>query len=116
MQADERKRPFHSGSQFADWQDRNCGRCWKFDIEAAFDESKCEIDAALGDAMFGDGTVSAEIALRMGFTDPVSYTWVCPEREEEEPEPPQPGTKAYQEAVEAAGQLTLDALAGEAKP
>lgn len=41
-------RPFHCGSQFADWQDRNCYRCKKFNEEApSIADAKCEIDVAL---------------------------------------------------------------------
>lgn len=97
-----RVRPFCNGSQHRDWLDRNCWRCIKYDAETP--PKDCEIDAALGESMFGDGTISAEMAKRMGFTDPLTYSWDCPERRED--------TEAdraahYREVVEAAGQAPL---------
>lgn len=100
----ERARPFYCGSQHRDWVARNCERCVKYDCEAP--PKDCEIDAAIGNALFGDGTVSAEIAARMGYSDPMANTWDCPERLEDSEE----GRAAfYRQSVEAAGQLTLDA-------
>lgn len=74
-------RPFDSGSQYADWQERNCEGCKKFD--AAKFKGRCDIDGAVGAAYFGEGSVSDEIAVRMGYTGPNigAYSWACPERE-----------------------------------
>lgn len=46
----------------------------------------CPIDKALGEAYWDDGSVSREIAQRMGF-DPKAnaYTWDCPELEKNKP-------------------------------
>jgi len=65
--------PFSCGTQFGDWQERNCENCNKFDSDNP-DNSNCEIDEALLIAYFDDGTVSAEIAKRMGYTDKEDYT------------------------------------------
>lgn len=85
--------PFSNGSQYGDWQDRNCTGCWKSstnrDPDKPFHRFNCQIDKALGEAYWGDGQVSDEIANRMGL-DPKSeaYTWQCPEREEQRPPRP----------------------------
>lgn len=71
--------PFSNGSQYNDWQDSNCERCKKFDQDQA-DPSKCEIDFEIGKAYLGDGSVSKDIANRIGFFDHQrSYVWKCPE-------------------------------------
>lgn len=72
------RRPFSCGTQYGDWVERNCEVCLLYDREKA---GGCEIDDALGLALFGDGTVSEEIAERMGATDPRAYSWECPERQ-----------------------------------
>ena len=84
----ERVRPFDSGTHYTAWMNRNCIGCSKFD--AAEYRGRCEIDGALGEAYFGDGRVSGEIADRMGYTEAHAdtgsgrqfpWTWACPERE-----------------------------------
>ena len=73
--------PFSCGTQFADWIDRNCMRCIKYNPEEATGE--CEIDDALISAYLGDGEVTEEIAERMGYRSAANlYTWDCPERVE----------------------------------
>lgn len=72
-------RPFWCGAQRAEWQERNCENCCKYDYK---NPSKCNIDNALLVAFFGKGEVSDEIAQRMGYNDNL-YTWDCPERETE---------------------------------
>ena len=82
--------PFSCGSQYLDWQVSNCGRCKKAasleDVKA--DKFTCEIERAIGVACISDGTVSAEIAQRMGYIDnnppktkEFSYLWQCGEVE-----------------------------------
>ncbi len=73
-------RPFSSGTQFGAWRERNCEGC-KLYNEDVFD-GQCQIDEALGLAYMGGGTVTAEIAQRMGYEDvvPGPWTWDCPER------------------------------------
>lgn len=73
----DRIRPFSSGAQRMDWQDANCCRCQKYTGQGG----SCEIDDAISLAACGDGTVSAEIAKRMGYASPLAYCWECPERE-----------------------------------
>lgn len=78
-----RARPFHCGSQAADWTCSNCDRCKKQSPrDAAFDEMTCEIERAIGEAYMSDGTVSQEMAKRMGYDgSPTSYLWQCGEWE-----------------------------------
>jgi hypothetical protein len=71
-----RMRPFSSGMQRMDWQDANCCRCKKYTGE----NGACEVDDAISLAACGDGTVSAEIAKRMGYASPLAYCWQCLER------------------------------------
>lgn len=82
MAEETRHRPFSCGSQSVDWQAANCARCTKYSEDA----SKCEIDRALLEAMFGDGSVSTDIAERMGYLDNspprhegFAYNWPCKE-------------------------------------
>lgn len=75
-------RPFHCGSQDADWTERNCWDCRKEWQEDAPTEWPCDIQKALQDAYWDNGTISAEIARRMGYTACDVYTWDCPEKEE----------------------------------
>lgn len=77
-----RYRPFSNGSQFSDWRHANCWRCAKQFDEAA-DEYRCEIEQALDVACWDDGTVSEDIARRMGYlaAGSCSYGWMCPEVE-----------------------------------
>lgn len=72
-------RPFDCGTQFGDWQVANCSRCV---LDAGHEEEPptCPILLALFMAMFEDGTVSAEIADRMGYTaHKGEYNWMCNE-------------------------------------
>ena len=76
----DRIRIFSNGSQDADWLGRNCLQCKKWGEKVS---ASCEIADAMQLAYFDDGTLSAEMAKRMGYPGPaVAYTWDCPEREE----------------------------------
>lgn len=82
----ERHTAFSNGTQFTDWEARNCMECIKSSSHA---DGDCDIDEALTLACCGDGKVSGEIAERMGLLDNTpprqegfSYTWDCPERVE----------------------------------
>ena len=74
-------RPFYCGSQYMDWLASNCERCKKYDLEY----SSCEIDCALFEGAWCDGTVTEEIAVRMGFLvngkQNGKYNWMCCEVE-----------------------------------
>lgn len=86
-----RVRPFSNGSQFSDWEDRNCWRCKKSyhnnppgKREDGYDMPyNCELDEAITVAYLGDGTLSEEQGKRIGYTesDPPHYTWKCAEFE-----------------------------------
>lgn len=54
----KRVRPFSNGTEFDMWTAANCERCMRY--------GECEIDAALSEAFYGDGTIPADIAARMG--------------------------------------------------
>lgn len=65
-----------------DWEERNCFRCRK-SYDEDTNQYRCDIDKALTVACVDDGSVSDDIARRMGYpaAGPLSYTWDCPERE-----------------------------------
>ncbi len=75
-------RPFANGSQFVDWEDRNCSVCSKL--------GDCSMSVALTVACFGDGTLSEASARGIGFlksdgtTRSLEYVWDCPERSRSE--------------------------------
>ena len=62
---DARIRPFSNGSEYTAWQERNCGKCAKFDPDSL--EVACPIDEALLSAYWDDGTISKEMADKIGF-------------------------------------------------
>lgn len=75
-----RIRPFSNGSQFADWENRNCDRC-RLAPRGEFAQYRCPIQKALGLAYWDSGDVSQKIADRMGYKPEENrYTWDCPER------------------------------------
>lgn len=74
--------PFSCGTQRAEWIARNCCDCTKYDGDD-IRRSACDIDKALGEAFMTNGSVSEEIARRMGYSEGLNM-WVCPERVAEE--------------------------------
>jgi hypothetical protein len=76
----DNKQPFTSGTQWADWQNRNCANCAKGAEDFINTERfpACPIYAAIVLAYAGDGTVPAEIAERMAVPER-GYTWQCGE-------------------------------------
>jgi hypothetical protein len=73
----ERIRPFDCGMQDTEWVDYNCLDCEK----CGESPGTCKIDEELIIAACGDGTISAEIADRMGYTaNKGKRVWRCPER------------------------------------
>ena len=70
---------FSSGSQYRNWIVSNCELCTKYDPE---DFATCEIDEAIRQAYYDDGTVTEAIAKRAGYTEPnQAYVWKCGEVE-----------------------------------
>lgn len=73
--------PFSNGCQHIDWDSANCDLCEK----GYYNNNEtdcCEIDVALTHAAVDDGTVSAEMAERMGYTRfEGRYNWPCLEFE-----------------------------------
>lgn len=54
----EKITPFHSGCEFADWEDSNCGKCKKFENESSsIEEAGCPYSFSLLLAYLDDGTV-----------------------------------------------------------
>lgn len=63
-----------------DWEAINCGRCKK--AAPAEELPTCDIEYALGEALIDDGTVSEDIAERMGhLKNRGRYGWPCGEVE-----------------------------------
>ena len=61
----DRVRPFSCGSEYADWQWRNCDRCAKrYDDKVL--RFRCDLEEALGSGYIGDGTVGVEFVDRIG--------------------------------------------------
>lgn len=77
---DARVRPFSCGTQAADWQCSNCERCTK-NTPPENGMPTCEIQYAICEAWFGDGTVSEQIARRMGIMPDnlFALVWQCDE-------------------------------------
>lgn len=83
-----RTSPFANGSEFGDWCASNCDKCAKAADPDSGRASTCSIFDALHEAFFSDGTVSEEIAERMGSLDHrppraagFYYGWPCPEHD-----------------------------------
>lgn len=80
---------FSNGTQFMDWDEANCCRCTKggrWDREERPTRPiTCEIQRAIGDAMFSDGTFAPEMAERLGYSgaNRERYCWPCSEWEYE---------------------------------
>ena len=83
------RRPFSSGTEHLDWQHRNCQRCAKF-VDNALTQAEinsgtdwpCPIDYAVTYGAMSDGTISDEIATRVGFEKGDIWFPECPEKEE----------------------------------
>lgn len=73
--------PFSNGSEYMDWEARNCGRCNKVTYdEADIPESRCVLFNALFDAQIGDGSVTAAIGVRLGMAPGKLHCGPCMER------------------------------------
>ena len=88
--ADKIFRPFHCGTQFADWENANCCECRKssYNTGKADEMPECEIEQAMVFACFDAGEVTEDIAERCGYLDNspprqerFSYNWRCKEFE-----------------------------------
>ena len=56
-------RPFSCGSEFGDWQYRNCEQCKQYDEDV---KRTCEYDRELGLAYCTDGLIRKETAEKLG--------------------------------------------------
>jgi hypothetical protein len=78
--SEKRYSPFSTCSQYGDWAASNCWRCTK-DAPIGVVPT-CPIQIAVDNACFDDGTVSEDIAQRMGFLENEGhYVWPCVEVE-----------------------------------
>lgn len=94
MANEQRYHPFSNGTQYMDWEASNCASCSKSRDEWPL---ACDLQEALGLACIGDGTISEEIARRVGYLDNRErFGWPCPEHD-----PP------FAEVLEAQGQIRL---------
>jgi hypothetical protein len=80
----ERISPFSCGSQMGDWETKNCANChlqgYYRDEQRNDWAWRCDIQKAIGESYIGDGTVSEDIARRMGAIDnETRYGWRCNE-------------------------------------
>lgn len=97
--------PFHCGTQFIDWQARNCDRCAKFDNDSA--DCGCLIAMALYECSWS-GNMSDDMAKRCGYIKDdetkraLEYSWDCPEREllEGEQKPDHPNQMFIEDVTE----------------
>lgn len=69
---------FANGTQYMDWTANNCDRCTKAGDPSESGSSTCPLFEAIYDAAADDGTVSAEVARRLGTSaDDTRYVWRC---------------------------------------
>lgn len=72
-------RPFYCGTQALDWKSRNCDNCQK-QCDTEINAWRCDIERAIYEAQLGDGSVSEEIAHRMGCIENLGHhNWRCGE-------------------------------------
>jgi hypothetical protein len=99
-----RVRPFHCGSQYADWESRNCDNCTK-GLKIGRARFRCPLQKAITIAYWDDGTVSEDIADRIGVPKAGDrWGWRCPEFDKSDDRPKQskpPRTREHK------GQLNL---------
>jgi hypothetical protein len=71
--------PFYCGIQRMDWKCYNCHFCTKRYNEAAR-TWHCDLEKLIDESYMDDGSVSADVARRMGEPDDCRvYNWRCPE-------------------------------------
>ena len=77
-----RVRPFSQGTQYLDWQDHNCCQCRYYHTANGHVISPlCDLETALAIACITDGTISREIAERLGVPKRTWSNWTCREFE-----------------------------------
>lgn len=84
MPNEKRYIPFSNGAQYLDWEASNCGRCKKAATKENFKAGifTCDIEKDLVYGAIADGTVTKEIAQRMGlFGHELYHVWRCGEFE-----------------------------------
>ncbi len=76
-----RVRAFSNGTEYDQWNEKNCGDC-TLCYQYHNDPCGCPLYKALGEALYGDGTVSVEIATEYGWNDTLMFLPDCPKRDE----------------------------------
>jgi hypothetical protein len=108
MTKEDRVHPFSNGSQFCDWEERNCLRCAKQIGEKAI-RYKCVLQKAMHSAYWNDGTISKQEGDRIGFNLEANvYGWECPEREDPIPrerKPTKPKSDPNQQTIDLSIEL-----------
>jgi hypothetical protein len=79
--SEQRIHIFSNGTQAMDWFASNCEQCALAGDPSEAGSSHCELFEAIHDAGADDGSVTPEIARRMGYkASELYYVWACPER------------------------------------
>ena len=75
----DRCRPFSCGTQRLDWEASNCDRCVK-NTPPERGMPDCDIQRAICEASWGDGSITADVSRRMGYSEnPLAFVWQCSE-------------------------------------
>ncbi len=80
-----RHHPFHCGTQCADWETANCENCHSagYYVGGARQDNwlwVCDLQEALSLAFWGDGSVSEDVAQRLGYlANKEAFGWRCSE-------------------------------------
>lgn len=82
--------PFHCGSQYADWIEKNCAYCkraWPMDDHGEpIGEATCDLEVAVAETYAGVGLTEVQ-AKRMGYDEAERhYCWPCGEVDSTTPE------------------------------
>ncbi len=96
----ERVRIWSNGTEHGAWESYNCDRCAKMHLDPkGQDKWECDLVEAQLDAQFGDGTLDAETARRLGYSPATARLWVwsCAEFE------PRPAVLEHVEHVDSRG-------------
>lgn len=99
----KRYRPFSNGTEFTYWDDANCCQCALDPYQDGGDSGICDIFDALTVAYWDDGTISEDIAVKMGYPENayapsgLPYLgWLCREFRDAPPPEPSEAAKMYE--------------------
>lgn len=78
LHMDKNHRPFSTGRQWAEWDERNCGSC-RLGFDMKHGKFRCAHQFCLTSAAIGDGLITEATARAVGFLDSEgSDLWECP--------------------------------------